>query len=247
MSIADLGFPQVTYRRTALKTVVCQLQFNPILRIGQELPAAFQDVVRGAFPKLQKEDSIGFRLGGGEPNAVLQPPATIWRFKSEDEHWTIGLAIEFLSLEANAYQHYPEFERQFKIAFDALQATYGIDHFTRVGLRYINEFDPAQFPGGWSTRFNSQLLGPLADPAIGPEIGQCQQVFVLSREDWSVSVRHGTVGGTYRIDMDHAVDGRVSAENVMSRLRAFNDRLYQLFRWSITETLHQEMEASPRG
>src|SRR5712692_7259349 len=57
LSFPDLGHPISYYRRTWLKTVVAQIRFNPILKIGQEAPAAFQDLVRGTFPKFLKEQS----------------------------------------------------------------------------------------------------------------------------------------------------------------------------------------------
>lgn len=242
LTFRDLSFPHVNYRRTGLQTVVCQLKFDPILRIGLEPPVAFQDEVRHAFPKFFQEESAGFRIAPGAGVEALPPTPATWRFRTDDDAWTAGLAINFLSLETQRYQHFREFEGQFSILHEALRSAYGVDHYSRVGLRYVNVFKPEEFPGGWLHRFNPQLLGPMADPSVGSEVAESRQVFVLSNDDWTIKVLHGSDNGRYLLDIDHATEARVEANGVAERLRAFNRNIYQVFRWAISEAMHEEME-----
>lgn len=247
MTGLSLSFPQVRYKKTSLRAVVCQLRFNPLLRIGQEIPAAFQERVRNEYPKFLREEGVRLRLTLGEPMASLSPPTMpTWRFKSQDENWTVGLSPEFLSLETGSYRDFPDFERRFVVAYEALQEVYKIASFTRVGLRYINIFSPDSFPGGWLTRINPRLLGALADPALGGSVLQSEQVFVISRDAWSITLRHGLEPPDYRLDLDHAIEGQIDSSTVSTELRVFNDRLFQVFRWAITDQFHKEMEAEPR-
>jgi uncharacterized protein (TIGR04255 family) len=253
VSLSDLSLPIFYYGKTALKTVVVQLRFNPILRIGQELPAAFQEAVRGSFPKCVREEGIGLRFmvaGAPEPPVPTAPSVgnapAVWRFKTEDELWVGGLSIDFLSLETGQYTHFSDFEKHFSVLLRSLQNVYRVEHFTRVGLRYINLFEANFSPGGWREMFNRHLLGPLADPVLGTEVKTSVQAFVLPREDSTITIQHGTDDGKYRLDLDHAVEGRVEAGTVTDRLRTFNVRLYQVFRWAITDTLHHQMEPRPR-
>lgn len=243
MSLAELDYPEVHFTRTGLKTVVCQVTFNPILRIGQEPPADFQELVRGAFPQFFKEESAEFRIAPGAAVEALPVEPAVWRFRSEDEAWTAGLAINFLSLETTGFRDFADFESRFSILEEALQSVYHIDHYVRVGLRYINIFTADDFPGGWQRKFNPQLLGPMADPVLGGQVRETRQAFVLAEGDWIIRVRHGTDNDQYRLDIDHATEAHVHAADLAERLRDFNRRTYQVFRWAISEELREEMEA----
>ena len=245
MSISDLNYPEVRYSRTGLKAVVCRLTFNPILKIGQEVPAAFQDLVRHEFPKLFQEESTGFRIGPGPSMEALPPQPAVWRFRTEDDCWTAGLAVNFLSLESTRYEHFPDFESRFRVIQQALESVYQTDHYVRVGLRYINAFSPDEFPGGWGARFNPMLLGVIADSTLAGEVKESRGSFILAGDDWTIVVRHGTENGTYRLDIDHASEAGVRADEVGQRLKEFNGRIYQVFRWAITSSMHEEMEATP--
>ena len=246
MSISDLSYPRFQYGRTALQTVVCQLRFNPLLKIGQELPIAFQDLVRSEFPKFFRAGSAGFRIGGPGTIEALPPTPTGSQFKTEDEQWTAALGVDSLSLETTgAYRDFPDFERRFSVIEQAFQAIYQVDYYARVGLRYVNAFEEERFPGGWLDKFNPQLLGPMADPVLGSQVTQNIQVFILADEDWTVSVRHGNEEHHYRLDIDHATEGHIQAGTVIERLRTFNKRIYQVFRWAISDTMHERMEPAP--
>jgi uncharacterized protein (TIGR04255 family) len=247
LSLAELDYPEVHFTRTGLKTVVCQVAFNPILRIGQELPADFQELVRGSFPRFFKEESAEFRIAPGGPVEAVPGGPGVWRFRSEDEAWTAGLGINFLSLETTGYRDFADFESRFCVLEEALQSVYHIDHYVRVGLRYINIFAPDDFPGGWQRKFNEQLLGPIADPVVGGQVRETRQVFVLGEGDWTIRVRHGTDNNQYRLDIDHATEAHVQATDLAERLRDFNRRAYQVFRWAISDELRGEMEANSNG
>jgi uncharacterized protein (TIGR04255 family) len=246
VSFRDLAYERVRYDRSGLKTVVCQLSYNPILKIGQELPTALQDDVRGEFPKFVKEASTEFRLSQGAVEALPSAPAT-WHFKTEDDAWSAILSINSLSLETAEYSDFHDFERRLSIFEQGFQRRYPVDHYNRVGLRYINLFDANAFPGGWRERLNPQLLGPLRDDTLGNEVIEGRQIIVLEEpdEDWGIRIQHGTDNGGYRLDIDHYTNERVEAGDVIEHLRAFNRRIYQVFRWAISDTLHEEMEPRP--
>lgn len=42
--------PRVRYELNPIQEVICQLRYPPILRIGAEAPAAFQEVIRKDYP-----------------------------------------------------------------------------------------------------------------------------------------------------------------------------------------------------
>lgn len=251
MALADLAYPECDYGKTGLTTVVCQLRFNPILKIGQATPVDFQDRVRQAFPEFVREESIELRLalGASFPTTVesLPPTPATWRFRTEDGAWVAGLASNFLSLETRDYRHFPDFAQRFAVVLSALTDVYGIRSFGRVGLRYVNLFKGEQFPGPWAGRINPSLLGPLADAQISSDVTGAQQLFALANDDWTIAVRHGLDdSGNYLLDFDHATESKVHVDSVAPRLVEFNKRIFQVFRWSITDQMHEEMEPTPR-
>ncbi len=255
MAISDLNYEEVDFAHTALRTVVCELRFNPILRIGVETPVEFQDQVRRLFPKfaVAKGAAIQFRVVQGEEGDQplvegLRPDPLMWRFQTEDDSWTATLSSGRISLETLQYTKFPDFAERFAVLHSALQHTHPVDHFTRVGLRYINVFESEKFPGPWRPRFNERLIGPMADEIIGNSVLGGEHTFVLQEGDWAITVRHGSLDpSVYTLDFDHASTGPVEQTQVESMLRAFNQRIYQVFRWSITDSLYSEMEPTNRA
>jgi uncharacterized protein (TIGR04255 family) len=259
MSVSDLHFPELDFARTGLKAVVCQLQFNPILRVGRELPVDFQEALRQRFPKFAPltEEQIQFRVelpaarGIGSSAEVLPVGSGAkWVFSSEDDTSTASLSSSSVSLETTAYRNFAQFFEDFHRVYSALHESLpgGINHFTRVGLRYINVFEQAQFPGSWVPRFNPALIGPMADQLLGPSVALTRQRFVLAEDDWVMNVQHGTDDeGNYRLDIDHAINDRVEEQDVAQKLEMFNRRIYQVFRWAISDAMFNEMEPHERA
>ena len=74
-----------------------------------------------------------------------------------------------------------------------------------------------------------------------------QQLFALAGDDWAIAVRHGLDDSdNYLLDLDHATESRVEGDHVEPRLIEFNRRIFQVFRWAITDDMHAEMDPTPR-
>ncbi len=254
MTVNDLSYPDVEFERTGLKAVVCQLRYETLLRISYEPPITLQEGIRHMFPELEarkEAPTIALRLFEGRlepeitlPGEVPQGEPTVWNFHSSDMTWTAGLSGSSLSLETSAYTNFQEFSDRFALLIQAFLAAYpSIDHFTRLGLRFVNIFDREQFGGnGWRFRFNPTLMGIAADAHLGPSVTASVQQFTLSEEDWTITVRHGTEpGGDYRLDLDHSVAKSVATAEVLDRITSFNARLYNIFRWAISEEMYNDM------
>jgi uncharacterized protein (TIGR04255 family) len=51
-------YEREVFPRRPLKTAICQVRFNEILRIGNEEPARFQESVASTFPKFARTQSV---------------------------------------------------------------------------------------------------------------------------------------------------------------------------------------------
>ena len=248
MSLSGLSVPEVDYDRTALKTVVCQLQFNPILRIGKDEPAEFQDAIREAFPIFERREGqmLSFSFGAS-PAFEHSPTGATYLFKSEDEAWTASLGNNFVSMETSRYVHFGDFMEKLLRVKSAAEDEYKIPSYTRAGLRYINTFTAIDFPGGWAGRFNPALLGALADPGVADDIVATQQLVRFGLAEGYLNLRHGLgPEGSYTIDLDRAFEDKIECASADALLEEFNRRIFQAFRWSISTTLHEEMSPHAR-
>lgn len=254
MGLDNLQYEEVDFEKTGLEIVICQLRFDPLLRIAHEPPLHFQEALRSKFPRLtQRREAIQVQVATGsaaiQPTEAPQTEPSVWLMHTEQGDWTAALGASYVSLETVAYKHFASFSAQLDVVLDAFEEAYpGIDTFRRVGLRYVNVFTEEEFPGrDWVTRLKPQLTGPMADSQIGDSVVSAQQQFVLAESDWTITVRHGSEGdGGYRLDLDHATRVPVSYADVRERLSEFNGRIYQVFRWAISEEMLYDMGPGPR-
>lgn len=258
MSVNDLEYEDVDFARTALKAVVCQARYEPLLRISHEPPIDFQEAIRSVFPGLEarkEETALEFRISEGKiepqvPAESAPTEPTVWNFTTDDKTWTVGLSGKSLSLETSAYSTFEEFSKRYDLVFQAFLAAYpNIDHFTRLGLRFVNVFEQEEFgQGGWQERFNPVLMGVEADDLIGPSITASLGQFIIKEDDWTITVRHGNdaEGNEYKLDLDHAVTGKVAISDVPELIVTFNRHLYDIFRWAISEVMYHDMGPQSR-
>src|SRR5581483_1579546 len=249
----SMSFPEserVTYRKNVLETVICQLRFPPILRIETELPAAFQERIRGAYPVLTQLAPMD--TATGFPVEVLNLvksmlPLNIsrtYQFSSGDEHWRVTLSKESLALEClGVYTRWEDFIGRFAIAIDALRREYAPPFFNRIGLRYVDiirrsRLNLANVP--WRDLLNEHIAAELASD-ISADVQEAAHVLVLKLNEHGDRLRmnHGTVRTqepdeeSYRIDNDFYSEQRTESDNVATRLDELHRESGNCFRWCI--------------
>jgi len=236
---------EVRLARPPLTEVIYQVRFSPILRIDQETPAAFQEMVRRDLPELE-----AVRAWMGSPTAVrsglLETGPIHHRFKSADGVRMVTLAAEFMSVSTTRYTHWNEFFELVAKATEALQTVYEPSHCTRLGLRFVNAITPA-LVGAQSLeaaeallneRLRSAFLSDLLDDAI-ETLCQVRAVIAaheLERECFTLRSGLAEIDGGergYLLDFDCYADGNVSLEGLRQRCDRFHEWIYRAFRWSL--------------
>lgn len=258
-----MPFPEsarVIYERNPLEEVICQLTFPPILRIDSEAPVPFQEDMRGEYPLYQ--DSSGLMSPQGLPADIAKligaefpilGPNKIYQFISADKVWTLGLTREFLSLSTSKYEHWEDFKTRLQSALSVLVRRYSPTFFVRVGLRYRDVIrrsvlELTDIP--WTELLHPHMLGELASAEVGRDILHAAREVIISLpgEGTKVRVRHGlgrTAGNgevCYVIDSDFFKDERTEVNDVFDVLNSFNRQAGRLFRWYITDRLHEAMQ-----
>lgn len=254
--------PRVIYEKNPLQEVVCQLDFPPILRIGSETPAEYQELIRGDYP-LFEEETLGTELPAGIPaeiakllasESLLGPATANYRFTSADENWFVELARDSLTFTCQDYKRWEDFKAHLREPFEALLKVYSPAFFTRVRLTYSNIIDKVNLG-------LEQVEWPeLLEPHIACELASNMSTYIQGiRSETLISL--GDVGGQvllrrglaqsresseigYAIESNFYVE-RTEIDAAAGILDAFNQQARLLFRWCIKDPLHKALGPRP--
>lgn len=249
---------RVIYAQNPLAEVICQIRFPTVLRIDSDVPANFQEHIRKDFPLFTEEDQQILPTTSPELAQLVraslqqQIPRKIWKFRSENEQWEATLTREAFSLSTTAYRHWEEFRDKFAALFSALQAEYAPSFITRIGLRYQNVIARSTLglaTAPWSDLLKPHISAEYSSNDLSPFIQEAvHRVLINLPEQGKVNLRHGTAlkadadnEVVYLIDNDFFTEAKTGVAGVIDRLNLFNRESGRLFRWCISEELHQAM------
>jgi len=259
--------PRVIYNNNPLEQVICQLRFPPILRIDTELPARFQEAIRHEYPLFEEKHEgvaeIPAELAEQLPADFLRLPGIgsmdrkSYQFRTLDEQWALSLTRDFIALDTSHYTRWEEFQQHFAKPFEVLLDEYSPAIFSRIGLRYQDVIRRSRLglsDTPWSELLQPYIAGMLASTDLdGDHIDSTMQVveMKLANNYGKVKIRHGfatdrTTGEVcYLIDNDFFAEKVKESHEVLNRLTQFNLRARRLFRWCITDRLHEAMDPQP--
>ncbi|HUY35280.1 MAG TPA: TIGR04255 family protein [Pirellulales bacterium] len=254
--------PRVIYAKNPLEAVICQLRFPPILRIAAELPAAFQERIREEYPLLRERPA--FAVPAGIPPQMMMKaiPSELsvalggrtFDFLSADEKWQLSLNQQHLVLTTTSYERWEGFRIRLDGAHRSLLEIYRPSFYSRMGLRYRDVIRRSvlglsDIP--WYELLSPAIAGELASP-LADEVEHAAREFVLRLPDSAarVRVRHGLIGAAdsearYVIDADFYNEPKTETADAFTVLDTFNKHAGRLFRWCISDRLHDAMEPWP--
>ena len=251
----------VIYPRNPVERVICQVRFPAILKIDSDVPADFQEGIRQYFPIYTEKPELAFEI----PQAIRTQIASVLtdsapkknhEFVSEDGNWTVNLTRTFLSLSTSDYQQWNDFRHKFEPPLNALLAVYSPPFFSRIGLRYVDVIRRSLYglaSVDWDQLLQPHIAGFLSSPHIGDSIKSFENRAEIQLADENSLVRVATKfvdaedgeGETnFLIDSDFFYAGRTPIVEAIDKLNFFNLRASRLFRWSITDKLHQAIKAT---
>jgi uncharacterized protein (TIGR04255 family) len=260
-------FPEtekVEYQKPTLTQVICELRFPTILKIESEIPTAFQEKIRKAYPLFEKKTGMPLGLPSGLPEGIAQAlmgfniegGSPVFQFSSADGRWTAGLTNGSVSLSTRQYKRWGDFRNHLDLVLSSFVEVYSPAFFTRIGLRYMNLISPRQLGLSdvpWSELLTPQVTGILSDQRISRSVeGQEQKALLrLPDEAGMIRMSHGlvrlpgAVDASYSIDNDLYLESRTEVADVFQRFDVFKRISFELFRWCITDRLHIAMQPRP--
>lgn len=247
---------RVIYRQNPLQEVICQLRFPRLLVIEEQVPARFQALIEQDYPILEARNVVQFSVeasqGGGKVDY-----AKAYEFASSDGKWKAVLTSEFVALTTTEYPHWGAFRDRLHALIDAFLQCYKPAHLLRVGLRYRDLISRSRLhldAVPWSELIEPHIAGVLSHGnLVEGEITACRGSFVYqANPNVRAQVQHGLTDpgageSEYMIDCDFFNDGQHGAttDAALAVLDSFRPHPYNLFRWCITERLHDAMGPTP--
>jgi uncharacterized protein (TIGR04255 family) len=258
-----MPFPEserIIYDINPLAEVICQLRFPAVLRIDSEIPAKYQDAVRHEYPifgevpgqdvKLNLPPEIEKVVGAASPMLSFRGRTT-YEFISDDGLWKVQLSREAITLFTTDYKRWEDFKEHLKTPLQALIEIYQPAFFIRIGLRYKDVIERSALgltDVPWAELLKPHIAGELSDPNLAGEILSVasQSRIRLGDNRGQVLINHGLATNEenetcYLIDSDFFRDEKTEVNDAIQVLDYFNRQSGRLFRWCITDRLHDAM------
>lgn len=257
-----MPFPEtdrVLYQRSPLRQVICQLRFPPVLRIGAESPANFQELIRKVYPSYRQNPAAPEVFGGVGTVFQFRPlpvQGSVHEFSDNESTWKVTLAVDFVALQTDSYNRWEEFSRRLEHVCETTKQCYGPTSYSRVGLRYIDVIQRSEIGldgRPWSELLQPHIAGEFASPAVADDIQRAWRELLLGLPDGQskVRIRHGLATAEpspeqcFMIDSDFFRDSRTEIADADGILREFNRRAGHLFQWCIQPALQVALGPRP--
>ena len=144
-----------------VKEVAYEIRFPPYLRIPYEI-YKFQEKIRDQLPTVLKSAEFALASSG-----MVNPQMDMkWAFEDTVENLRVSVDINALAVVSRKHRSFDDFFPKIKQMTDLFCASYGIDSFSRVGLRYVNEIPLGERP---ADLFNTLFVPSWNTTRIRPE------------------------------------------------------------------------------
>lgn len=256
--------PRVLYANKPLVEVICQIRFPAILRIGSGDVADFQDRIREGYPLYQLQEpafdlpSVPKELAAFVEQVMPKLPGPrTHKFLTKDSGRFISLSQDFLAVSEANYTKWELFRQEVRSAEKALREVYKPSFYSRIGLRYRDLISPESLGLSdvkWSELLAQHIVAELGDPKVADAISQIRTRCVIELSEipgGRVILIHGLLKETetapqcYLIDADFAIENVEVFDETFNILDKFNGLAGRLFRWAISEKLHNAMGPKP--
>lgn len=257
--------PKVRYSKNPLDAVVCQVRFPVLLQIDAEVPSLFHNKIKTIFSEYREKIEIqhDFTITQNDKlpldaQGIIKNSQTIknHEFYDETDTWKVNLTRNFVSLSTSRYVDWDDFNRKLNQVLEGIVSVYGVQHYTRVGLRYVDIFNRSDLElhnVAWSELINVNFIGILASEFTS-HVKNIENVVEFTLADSKSSVRIATKFVIHKqtneicfvLDSDFSKIEKIPSSDVNPVLSYLHDRASRLLNWATTEKLRQAMLPEPK-
>jgi uncharacterized protein (TIGR04255 family) len=193
----------------------------------------------------------------GSPQSPNLASTVVYDFLTSDRTIKVSLASNFVAVTAATYTRWQDFRPHLALGIKAVLETYAPPMFTRIGLRYVNAIEREKIglnDVGWRELLDPPLLGLLGSELVpDADVLELQGSATVRLDEGNVIMRYGlgkhaqTGRLAYLLDNDFFTDTQTDAEhaNALRIFDLFNEESGRVFRWCITDRLHEALKPGP--
>lgn len=232
---------RVKYLNSTLREVLFQVRFPKIIKLMEEAPASFQELIMGKYPiySVQKNETV-VAFNGKQQQQLNENNHS---FISSSGRTKITLTSSFITISTLEYQRWEMFKQEVEEVLNEFYSCYTIPGIQRIGLRYKNVIIRCQLGlqgKPWAELLNPSVLGPLA---TRDDITSYKTEYELKNSDDCFTIRHyelvrdrSTTELAMLLDCDYYYTGFFNADAVSG----LSDNLHDLSQKFIEES-HKEI------
>ncbi len=242
--------PEPVLRKSPLTSVVCELRFQPV--VGHlEIVGLSKRLEEIGLTSYNREQGMQLQMGPGQ---LQQREVERHRFATAEGDGTLILDEGIFAFDTASYRGIDHFLETWKAIATAIVETFGVAARNRIGLRYVNEIRlPAPDRVSVEELIKDELVPPWGAQPHLEELSVSLHELRFKQDEGELTFRHGLqrepgADSVYLLDFDH-YEQRLTdfdIEEEVKRLRDFNARVYEIFRWSITDESYAAFEPQKR-
>lgn len=247
--------PYALYSRNPLDSVVVQLRFQPILKIGQGKGIAdFQEIVRTTFPEYAEGAVRDIAIGPEGQFDLHESKA--FEFSISAENRKVRLTSDNFLIESKRHLSRDVLLSDLQIVADAMKSVYAPVVCTRLGVRYINVIDPERISRdlgrtvGWRDLVKPDYLEmpadivDLTDTQFSSQISSSLLPGMMTvRYGLSLPGNQSTGGLRFTFDIDRFTETDLQIERIGADVRNFTEDIFSIFHTVVTDELMEWMLA----
>lgn len=253
------SYERVLFGKSPLRLVIGQVRFPLLFRFNEKpFLAPFQEAIQPEYPRPTQEQQAGVKI---TPKGVEPTGESLWRFSDRESNWSVVLGEGALTLESRRFTSIEDFIGRFEKLLNAANTHLGVEERSRLGLRFINEMRShgATTLKDWAALLNPDFAGFTGADLLPGPVEHAFHEIRSKPENGTLVIRHGVLTGTsvmhaaetaspqgpfYLIDIDYFDDreSRLDLEETIKTLRAYNDAIYQFFRWAVDGKIYKQLE-----
>ncbi len=241
-----------TFPRNPLDAVVCQLRFDPILKLQPRIQD-FQEKIRERFPHYTEAEAeqveIDFPAGRVQGRRVR-----IFTFSARQDRCAVVVGDASVALQYRDHRDRSALMDDAKLVFGAFQESFASVSPSRLGLRYVNVVDREAIrrdlgrAAEWSDLVTGGFLGIPA--GLADLVATRFATEISSRMDAGMmTLRYGLIplparaDLVFRLDIDRYREEALDVSLVPGVIAGFSDDIYRVFRAAAGPALLEWMEA----
>jgi len=245
------------YRKNFLTNVIARIDYPKILELSERKPpSTFQGRVKGRYPLLRelKGETVKYKQEK-EKFEISKEEKISWQFSNKDKNIIVHVDPEFLTIEAEKYTTFDEFLHEIKFVLGIFKDLYPVEIINKIGLRHINQIKINEGdPLNWTDLINPSLCGVIHNFASndGNVLRSMHTLEMKISDERKIKFNFGIFNSEYPnpvsrrefvLDYDCREDEDFPVSEIETKLKDFNDIIYDWFEISICEGLRTIMNS----